>query len=76
MKWDAMIDLVKKQIEEMTSVGTTMDFDDDIGDALVDALAVEALTDASEGTASIDAMGHVGCGACMGGAKTIKLLHF
>ena len=42
----------------MTSVGTTTDYDVDIGDALVDALAEEAFTEAAEGTASIYAMGN------------------
>jgi hypothetical protein len=58
MKRDAIIDLVKRNSKEMTSVGTTMDFDVDIGDALVDAIAEEAFTEAAEGTASIDAMGN------------------
>jgi hypothetical protein len=56
MKRDAIIDLVKRNSKEMTSVGMAMDFDVDIGDALVDALADEAFTEAAEGTASIDAM--------------------
>ncbi len=51
MKWDAIIDLVKRNSEEMTSVGTATDFDVDIGDALVDALAEEAFTKAAEVTA-------------------------
>ncbi len=42
----------------MTSVGTATDFDVDIGDALIDALAEEAFTEAAEVTASIDAMGN------------------
>ncbi len=42
----------------MTSVGTATDFDVDISDALVDALAEEAFTEAAEGTASIDAIGN------------------
>ena len=58
MKRDAIIDLVKRNSEEMTSVGTDMNLDVDIGDALVDALAEEAFTEAAEGTASIDAMGN------------------
>ncbi len=32
MKWDAITDLVKRNSEEMTSVGTATDFDDDIGE--------------------------------------------
>jgi hypothetical protein len=56
MKGDAIIDLVKRNSEEMTSVGTATDFDVDIGDTLVGALAEEAFTEAAEGTASIDAM--------------------
>jgi hypothetical protein len=31
MKWDAIIDLVKRNSNEMTSVGTATDFDVDIG---------------------------------------------
>jgi hypothetical protein len=58
MKRDAIIDLVKRNSKKMTSVGTATDFDVDIGDALVDALAEEAFTEAAEGTASIDAMGN------------------
>ncbi len=58
MKWDATIDLVKRNSKEMTSVDTATDFDVDIGDALVDALAEEAFTEAAEGTSSIDAMGN------------------
>ena len=57
MKRDAIIYLVKRNSKEMTSVGTATDFDVDIGDALVDAPAEEAFTEAAEGTASIDAMG-------------------
>ncbi len=45
MKRDAIIDLVKRNSKEMTSVGTAMDFDVDIGDALVDALAEEAFSE-------------------------------
>jgi hypothetical protein len=58
MKWDAIIDLVKRNSKEMTSVGMAMDFDVDIGDAFVDALAEDAFTEAAEGTASIDAIGN------------------
>ncbi len=59
MKRNAILDLVKRNSKEMTSVGTTAtDFDVDIGDALVDALAEETFTEAAEGTASIDAMGN------------------
>ena len=58
MKRDAIIDLVKRNSKVMTSVGTATDFDVDIGDALVDAHAEEAFTEAAEGTASIDAMGN------------------
>jgi hypothetical protein len=58
MKRDAIIDLVKRNSKEMTSIGRATDFDNDIGDALVDALAEEAFTEAAEGTASIDAMGN------------------
>ena len=58
MKWDAIIDLVKRNREKMTSVGMATDFGVDIGDALVDALAEEAFTEAAEGTASIDAIGN------------------
>ena len=58
LKRDAIIGLVKRDSEEMTSVGTATDLDVDIGDALVDALAKEAFTEAAEGTVSIDAMGN------------------
>jgi hypothetical protein len=58
MKRDAIINLAKRNSKEMTSVGTAMDFDVDIGDGLVDALAEEAFTEAAEGTASINAMGN------------------
>ncbi len=58
MNRDAIIDLVKRNSKEMTSVGTATDFDIDIDDALVDALAEEAFTETAEGTASIDAMGN------------------
>jgi hypothetical protein len=58
MKWNAIIDLVKRNSKEMTSVGMATDFNVDIGDAVVDALAKEAFTEAAEGTASIDAMGN------------------
>jgi hypothetical protein len=58
MKWDAIIDLVKRNSKEITSVGRALDFDVDIGDALVDALAEEAFTEAAEGTASMDAIGN------------------
>jgi hypothetical protein len=57
MKRDAIIELVKRNSKEKTSVGRAKDFDVDIGDALVDAPAEEAFTEAAEGTASIDAMG-------------------
>jgi hypothetical protein len=58
MKRDAIIDLVKRNSEEMTSVGTATNFDVDIGDALVDVLAEKAFTEAAEGTASVDAIGN------------------
>ncbi len=58
MKRDAIIDMVKRNSEEMISVGTATGFNVDIGDALVDALAEEAFTEAAEGTASIDAIGN------------------
>jgi hypothetical protein len=56
MKRDAIIELAKRNSEEITSVCTATYFDVDIGDALVDALAEEAFTEAAEGTASIGAM--------------------
>jgi hypothetical protein len=58
MKRDAIINLAKRNSKEMTSVGMAMDFDVDIGDAFVDALAEDAFTEAAEGTASIDAIGN------------------
>jgi hypothetical protein len=44
----------------MNSVGTATDFDVDIGNALVDALAEEAFMAAAEGTALIESMRHEG----------------
>jgi hypothetical protein len=60
MKRGPLIDLLQKKSDEMNSVGTATDFDVDIGNALVDALAEEAFTAAAEGTASIESIGHKG----------------
>jgi hypothetical protein len=60
MKCGALIDLVQKKSDEMNSVGMATDFDVDIGNALVDALAEEAFMAAAEGTASIESIRHKG----------------
>ncbi len=60
MKRGALIDLVQKKSDEMNSVGAAMDFDVDIGNALVDALAEEAFMAAAEGTVSIESIRHEG----------------
>ncbi len=60
MKCGALIDLVQKKRDNMNSVGTATDFDVDIGNALVDALAEEAFTAPAEGTVSIESIRHMG----------------
>jgi hypothetical protein len=60
MKYGALIDLVQTKSDEMNSVGMATDFDVDIGNALVDALAEEAFMAAAEGTASIESIRHEG----------------
>ena len=60
MKCGALIDLVQKKSDEMNSVGTATDFDVDIGNALVDALAEEAFMAAVEWTASVESIRHKG----------------
>ncbi len=56
----ALIDLVQKKSDKMNSVGRAMDFDVDVGNALVDAIAEEAFTAAAEGTASIESISYEG----------------
>jgi hypothetical protein len=60
MKRGALIDLVQEKSDKMNYVGMAKDFDVDIGNALVDALAEEAFMVAAEGTASIESMRHKG----------------
>jgi hypothetical protein len=51
MKCGTLIDLLQKKSDVMNPVCTATDFDVDIGNALVDALAEEAFIVAAEGTA-------------------------
>ncbi len=60
MKCGALIDLVQIKSDEMNSAGTATDFDVDIGNALVDALAEEVFMAPAEGTASIESIRHEG----------------